>query len=161
MNIYNKQKIKRLSEKNTFNNKVYKQIGALCFKIEEKKLKILLVKSRRSKRWVIPKGWKLATMNSRMSVAVEAWEEAGVQGKVSKRPVGFYHYRKSDKNASFFSCEVKVYSLNVLKLKKKFPEMSERKSKWFSCKDASMMVDEPELKKIILKFQKIITNERN
>ena len=39
--------------------------------------------------------------------------------------------------------------------------MSERKSKWFSCKDASTMVDEPELKKIILKFQKIITNERN
>lgn len=160
MNIYNKQKIKRLSEKKTFNDKVFKQIGALCYKLEEKKLKILLIKSRRSKRWVIPKGWKLATMNSRMSVAVEAWEEAGVQGKVSKRPIGFYHYRKADKDQSFFTCEVKVYSLNVLKLKKKFPEMSERKSKWFSFSDASMLVDEPELKKIFLKFQKVIAKER-
>ena len=160
MNIYNKHKVKRLSKKNTFTDKVFKQIGALCFKIEKNKLFILLIKSRRSKRWVIPKGWKLATMNSRMSVAVEAWEEAGVQGKVSKRPIGFYHYRKANKDGSFFSCEVKVYSLSVFKLKKKFPEMNERKSKWFSSDQASLMVDEPELKKIFLKFQKLIKKQK-
>jgi len=155
MDIYNKQKIKRSSKKNSYNDTVYKQIGALCFKFKEKKLLILLIKSRRSKRWVIPKGWKLESMNSRMSVAVEAWEEAGVQGKVSKRPIGFYYYRKARKDEDFFTCEVKVYSLNVAQIKKKFPEMNERQSKWFSSLEASKLVNEPELKRLILKFERI------
>ena len=94
MNLYTKIKVSRVSDKSTFKERVFQQIGALCYWSNDKNIKILLITSRRSKRWIIPKGWKVDMMSNRKSVALEAWEEAGVQGRVSKRSIGTYYYRK-------------------------------------------------------------------
>ena len=160
MNLYSKIKINRGSDKSSFKDKVFFQIGALCYRVTAKNVNILLITSRRSKRWIIPKGWKVDKMNSRKSVALEAWEEAGVQGQVSKRSIGKYYYRKRSTKNEFFTCAVKVFSLEVKANKKKFPERGQRKLKWVSPAAAIDLVAEPELKTVIKNFEGRIKKER-
>ena len=155
MNVfYSKKKVARDSSKTNFEDKVYNQIGALCYRIANKKIKILLITSRRSKRWIMPKGWKIDKMSNRKSAALEAWEEAGVQGKVSEKPIGTYYYRKRYDAEKFRTCAVKVFAIKVQAMKKKFPEVGERKLKWVDPNKAAFFVLEPELKNLIRKFQK-------
>lgn len=152
MSFYSKEKISRKSLKRTFSEKVFQQIGALCFRKRGHKISILLISSRRSGRWIIPKGWKLDKFNNRKSAALEAWEEAGVQGRVSNRSVGVYFYRKKKTEDTYFTCQVKVFSLQVMKMKKNFPEKNQRKQIWVTPAEAIPLLMEPELKELIKKF---------
>ena len=160
MNLYSKIKISRASDRSSFKEKVFHQIGALCYRITDKNVKILLITSRRSKRWIIPKGWKVDKMSNRKSVALEAWEEAGVQGRVSERAIGTFYYRKRTGKNDFLTCAVKVFGLEVKAKKKKFPEHGQRKLKWVDSEVAINLVTEPELKTVIKKFLGRI-NKRN
>ena len=159
MNLYSKIKVSRGSDKSSFKEKVFHQIGALCYRLTDKNLKILLISSRRSKRWIVPKGWKVEKMSNRKSVALEAWEEAGVQGRVSERSIGTYYYRKRTSNNDFLTCAVKVFSLQVKATKKKFPERGQRKLKWVHSTMAIDLVTEPELKTVIKNFEARIKKE--
>ncbi len=152
MNLYSKIKISRGSDKSSFKEKVFQQIGAICYRSNDKDVKILLITSRRSKRWIIPKGWKVDKMSDRKSVALEAWEEAGVQGRVSDRSIGTYYYRKRSSKNDFLTCAVKVFALEVKASKKKFPERGQRKLKWVKPTLAIDLVAEPELKTVIKNF---------
>ncbi len=152
MNLYSKVKIRRGSDRSSFKEKVFHQIGAICYRITDTNVKILLITSKRSKRWIIPKGWKVNKMSNRKSAALEAWEEAGVQGRVSGRSIGTYYYRKGLNKNDFLTCAVRVFSLEVKVSKKKFPERGERKLKWVNSDVAIDCVSEPELKAIIKKF---------
>lgn len=156
MDLYSKKKITRSSLKTNFDQKVYNQIGALCYKIVDDKTQVLLITSRKSKRWIIPKGWKIDKLSNRKSAALEAWEEAGVQGKVSNRSIGTYDYRKKNDSGDFFTCRVKVYGLRVKSLKRKFPEQGQRQLQWVDANRAIECVFEPELKKLITEFVKSI-----
>ncbi len=160
MNLYSKIKINRGSDKSSFKEKVFHQIGALCYKITDKDLKFLLITSRRSKRWIIPKGWKVEKMSNRKSVALEAWEEAGVQGRVSDRSIGTYYYRKRSSKNDFLTCAVRVFALEVKASKKKFPERGQRKLKWLNAPVAIDVVAEPELKTVIKNFTGRINKQR-
>mgnify|MGYP001169309206 CR=1 FL=1 len=159
MNLYSKIKISRSSDKSSFKEKVFHQIGALCYRFTHKNVKILLVTSRRSKRWIIPKGWKVEKMSNRKSVALEAWEEAGVQGRVSDRSIGTYYYRKRTAKDDFLTCAVKVFALEVKASKKKFPEREQRKLKWVNPTKAIDSVSEPELKTVLKNFSRRIRKE--
>ena len=159
MNLYTKIKVSRRSDKSSFKEKVFQQIGALCYSLSDKNIKILLITSRRSKRWIIPKGWKVDKMSNRKSVALEAWEESGVQGRVSDRSIGTYYYRKRLSKNDFLTCAVKVFALHVKARKKKFPERGERKSKWVNPTTAIDLVTEPELKTVIKNFAARIKKE--
>ena len=53
----------------------------------------MLVTSRGRQRWIIPKGWPHKGRAPHRSAAREAFEEAGVVGKVRRRPVGTFSYR--------------------------------------------------------------------
>ena len=156
MDLYLKKRTSRNSLKSNFEEKVYNQIGALCYKIMDDKTQILLITSRKSKRWIIPKGWKIDKLTNRKSVALEAWEEGGVQGKVSNRSIGTYDYRKKNDSGDFFTCRVKVYGLRVKNLKRKFPEQGQRQLQWVDTNKAIEYVFEPELKKLITEFVKSI-----
>ena len=154
MSFYSKEKMSRKSLKPTFSEQVFQQIGALCYRRKGSKINILLISSRRSGRWIIPKGWKLDKLNNRKSAALEAWEEAGVQGRVSARRVGAYFYRKKKTEDSYFTCQVKVFSLQVMKMKKNFPEKNQRKQIWVTPAKAINLLMEPELKELVKKFHK-------
>ena len=155
MSFYSKEKISRKSLRRTFTEEVFQQIGALCYKKKNDMIYILLISSRRSGRWIIPKGWRFDKFSNQKSAALEAWEEAGVQGKVSKKMIGAYFYRKRSEEEKFFTCEVKVYLLEVKKMKKKFPERNQRKQKWVLLEKAVNLVTEPELKGLIKRFNKL------
>lgn len=127
------------------------QFAALCYRIKNDKLQFCLVTSRRSGRWIVPKGWPMDGETPSDAAATEAFEEAGVIGKVHKRPVGVFSYYKV-RSEDELPCMAVVYPLRVKKVLTKWPEKKERDRKWVSRKKAAAMVDDPELSAIILKF---------
>ncbi len=109
---------------------------------------ILLVTSRTTRRWIVPKGWPMKGLKDRDAAAREAYEEAGVLGRVSEKPAGRYTYwkRMSD---HFVLCTVKLYLLEVERQLPIWAEQNQRRCEWFSTEDAADLVDEPQLSSAI------------
>ena len=128
------------------------QFGALCWRKEKGELQVLLIKSRTSKRWIIPKGWPQDKTTPVKAAAAEAWEEAGVEGKAKPLCLGIYSYDKELAEDGHVPCVVAVFPVRVKKLHKKYPEMGERRRKWFTPKKAATKVDEPELAAMLAGF---------
>ncbi|MEN9850080.1 MAG: hypothetical protein RL128_243, partial [Pseudomonadota bacterium] len=59
------------------------QYGALCWRMHRGKVEVLLITSRDTGRWVIPKGWPIDGLAPAQTAAREAWEEAGVEGDIA------------------------------------------------------------------------------
>lgn len=129
------------------------QFGALCWRHRGKKIEVLLITSRDTGRWLIPKGWPIEGLGPAGSAAREAFEEAGVEGNVSDQPVGYYSYIKTGlrngKRKADLPCVVGVYALHVSRLLDKYPERGERRRKWFAAEKAAQKVAEPELRRIL------------
>jgi 8-oxo-dGTP pyrophosphatase MutT (NUDIX family) len=128
------------------------QFAALCYRMVKGKPEILLVTSRRTKRWIIPKGWPMDGKTPGESALTEAWEEAGVIGKLRPRSLGLFSYLKSIDDKTDLPCVAMVYAVKVKSLAAKYPERGERTRKWFSLKKAAERVNEPELAHIIMAF---------
>ena len=109
----------------------------------------MLVTSRETRRWIIPKGWPKKGKSPHRSAAREAFEEAGVLGAVGRRSVGSFSYAKRLKNGGSVECEVRVFPLEVKRQRKKWPEKEERRIKWLSASKAAEKVKDPVLSKII------------
>lgn len=122
------------------------QFGALCWRAHRGQVEVLLITSRDTGRWVIPKGWPMADTPPCDSAAQEAWEEAGVRGKVAQKALGNYGYDKVLKPGLSHPCAVTVYPLRVERLEVDFPEFKERRRKWFAAAKAARKVAEPELR---------------
>jgi 8-oxo-dGTP pyrophosphatase MutT (NUDIX family) len=112
-------------------------------------MEILLVTSRETKRWVVPKGWPKKRKDPWDSAAREAKEEAGVVGKVSKEPIGSYFYRKRLRSGKIVVCEVQDFGLAVKRQQRSWLEKGQRETAWFSPGDAAKAVQEPILRTII------------
>ena len=127
---------------------VGEQYAAICLRKNsesEDDIEILLITSRDSGRWVIPKGWGMPRKRPHEVAAREAWEEAGVTGKVKKKPLGYYTYVKKVRVGEHVPLLVQVYLLRVNKVADDYPESGQRKLRWFSPEEAAAKVDEPEL----------------
>lgn len=109
---------------------------------------VLLVTTRSTKRWTIPKGWPIKGLKSHEAAGREAMEEAGVAGKCRKQAVGRYLYWKR-KEDHFELCRVRVFPMNVRDILDDWPERAERQRHWFSLPDAADMVEEPGLKAVL------------
>lgn len=125
------------------------QVAALCWRMHKGQAQVLLVTSRDTGRWVLPKGWPMPDRNPDAAAAREAWEEAGVEGKVSAAAIGQYCYDKVLRNRDTLACAVAVYPLRVTNLKSNFPERNERRRKWFSAQEAAHLVAEAELRAML------------
>lgn len=130
-------------------NELRTQFAALCFRQRKGKIQILLVTSRRTKRWIVPKGWPMEGKTPEESALQEAWEEAGVRGKVVGDCLGAYSYAKE---VDGFSCLAMLYPVEVKSLSKKYPEAKERKRRWVGRKKGARLVAEPELARMIREF---------
>jgi 8-oxo-dGTP pyrophosphatase MutT (NUDIX family) len=128
------------------------QFAALCYRIRQGKVQILLVTSRRSKRWIMPKGWPIDGKTPSQTALIEAWEEAGVTGKAKEACLGVYAYGKSHEDADDFACIAMLYPVEVKSLAKKFPEAGQRRRRWVSRKKAARLVAEPDLARLIRAF---------
>ena len=130
-----------------------RQFGALPFREDpDKGLQVLLVTSRDTGRWVVPKGNPIPRLQGHETAAREAYEEAGVEGSVYDMPIGHYVYEKKRRSGDPVDAEVTVYPLRVTRQHYHWPERHERTSRWFSPSRAVLAVDEPELKALILGF---------
>lgn len=111
-------------------------------------LRLLLITSRRTKRWIIPKGWKPRRMKARKAAAREAREEAGIAGKTSKQPLGAFFYAKEQAD-SRTTCKVKVFALSVDGQLAEWKEQGERSLRWCSPDLAAELVSDPGLAELI------------
>ena len=128
------------------------QFAALVYRVKNDKVQVLLVTSRNSGRWIIPKGWPMLGETPSDAAATEAWEEAGVKGKTFDRCLGVYSYYKTRGGSRDLPCLVMVYPIKAKKLEAEYPEHDQRRRKWFSLKKAAKLVTEPELSHIIASF---------
>jgi 8-oxo-dGTP pyrophosphatase MutT (NUDIX family) len=127
------------------------QVGALCWRRSAKGLRILLITSRDTGRWVIPKGWPMRRRSESEAAAREAYEEAGLQGTVSERSIGIYTYLKRI-GSRHQTCVVRVFPLEAQQMLREYPETGQRHSKWFAPDKAARRVDEAELAALIRGF---------
>ncbi|MBF9059938.1 NUDIX domain-containing protein [Rhodobacterales bacterium HKCCSP123] len=129
------------------------QFAALPFRVKKKgEVEVMLISSLDTGRWIIPKGWPMDGMRPAEAAAEEAWEEAGIRGRVFDDVLGLYSYSKWLDEELSLPCIVVVFGLEVSHLDTNFPESGARKRKWLTPKKAAQRVDEPELKQIIAKF---------
>ncbi|MCW5709539.1 NUDIX hydrolase [Shinella sp.] len=144
-----------------FRRPAREQYGALCYRVRKKKpaIEILLITSRDTGRWVIPKGWPMDGKSAAAAAAREAWEEAGVRGNIREAPIGSYNYLKGLPHGLKVDCRVRVFSLSVDDLSENFPEKDERRAEWVTCQEAARRVQEPGLKDLILAFERTMLAE--
>ena len=127
------------------------QFGALCWRVRKNKLQMLLVTTRRTRRWVVPKGWPMDGATPAESAAAEAFEEAGVRGEVSERCVGIFTYTKEMSDGDL-PCVVAVFPIHAGTILDDWPEKDMRRRRWLTPRKAAALVQEPELARILLDF---------
>ena len=126
------------------------QIAALPLSWDRKaRLRVLMVTSRDTGRWVMPKGWEMDGKKPWAAAEIEALEEAGAKGYISRQPVGSYTYDKGLDDGTVLPCIVQVYPMFVSKLKRRWKERKERKRRWFTLDAAADRVDEPDLAELL------------
>jgi 8-oxo-dGTP pyrophosphatase MutT (NUDIX family) len=134
-------------------SKTRTQYGALPFRFSEGSLEILLATSRETKRWIIPKGWPMKGKSPHRTAEREAFEEAGLVGKIQHRSIGSYRYEKKMKDGAFVECQVEVFAMSVSAQRRRWPEYEQRDTRWFAAPEAAAAVQEPELATLIGKLQ--------
>jgi len=130
-----------------------RQVAALCWR-RSPRLEVLLVTSLRTRRWILPKGWPELGLTLGESAAHEALEEAGVEGIVSKTPVGRYHYGKEKRDGTVLPCEVVIFALEVKMQRRNWHEKSQRERLWLTPEQAASRVSEPGIRAILTHFAK-------
>ncbi|MEM1004016.1 MAG: NUDIX hydrolase [Pseudomonadota bacterium] len=132
---------------------VLPQAAALCYRINRGRSEVLLITTRRSGRWIIPKGWPIRGLSAAETAAQEAWEEAGVIGQGGHVKLGEFGYLKRHTEYGPTFCVVEVFSLHVRSILRDFPEKGQRKYKWLSPKKAAQKIVNPDLALILRDFQ--------
>ena len=135
---------------------VLQQAGAIPYTMLDGELRILLVTSRDTGRWLIPKGYVDKGLTPADAAVREAYEEAGIKGAVaSDLPLGFFTYFKKLKSGEDKPASVQVFLLRVEKQCKKWPEMKQRQCGWFKPEEAASLVKEPGLAMLLLRVDEI------
>jgi 8-oxo-dGTP pyrophosphatase MutT (NUDIX family) len=131
-----------------------RQVAALPWRRVGAELEILLITSRETRRWVIPKGWRKKGEPATIAVAREALEETGVGGRVEEQPLGRYRYQKLLKSGRAVPVNVVVYALEVVHEHAEWPEKAVREKLWAPLRRAATLVDETELQALIAGFDR-------
>jgi 8-oxo-dGTP pyrophosphatase MutT (NUDIX family) len=128
------------------------QVAALPWRRKGDGVEVMLITSRESGRWVLPKGWPEDGESFHEAAAREAGEEAGLSGSISEQEIGRYFYAKQLTDGEEVPCEVLVYPLEVDKVAGKWKEKRQRKRKWVSPDAAVGMLKEPDLGTLVSAF---------
>lgn len=129
----------------------FNQSGVVPFRRKNGEIEVLLITSKKKKKWIVPKGFVEFNLTAFESAKKEAYEEAGVIGSTETIELGSYNVKKG-----IGLCHMKIYSLEVIKVVDDYPENDERKRKWFSIKEAADTVSVPELVPMILSLKEKI-----
>lgn len=136
------------------NGTQFLQVGALVYRLKEEAVEFLLITSRGTGRWIIPKGWPMPGKTLAQAALREAYEEAGIRGIVEISSIGAYQYCKYDmpagENGNF---SVDVFAVLYSHQEKKWPERGQRIFEWVTPQEAGNRVSEPQLKDILLNYR--------
>lgn len=128
------------------------QVAALPWRRTEDGVEVMLITSRDTGRWVLPKGWPEEEEALHDAAAREAYEEAGISGGIAEAPAGSYFYNKVHPSGAESPCEVRVFPLEVKEVASKWREKGQRKRKWVKPREAVRMVNESDLGRLIARF---------
>ena len=128
----------------------YAQSAAMPYRWSGKGLQVLVVTSRSRRRWVVPKGLIEAGLTAADSAAKEAFEEAGVEGRIHKRSIGAYSYEKWGG-----VCDVQVFPLAVEYLYDEWDE-DDRIREWVSIAQAVKRLEEKDLQRLVRALPKVV-----
>ncbi|MGY6633992.1 MAG: NUDIX hydrolase [Alkalilacustris sp.] len=129
------------------------QVAALCTRDgADGTPEVLIVTSRGTGRWILPKGWPMAGRTLGEAARQEAWEEAGVRGTVDADPVGHYATEKMTGGGLPVPCRVEVFRLRVSDVHDSFPEAGQRTRRWVKPAKAAELVQEPGLRALLATF---------
>jgi 8-oxo-dGTP pyrophosphatase MutT (NUDIX family) len=131
---------------------VRRQYAALPYRRSRDGLEIMLITSRETRRWIIPKGWPMKRRRARGTAAREALEEAGIRGRMAKDMLGSYTYVKRGLGRRSWPCLVDVFPLEVRVEQDTWREDRQRSRQWFPYIEAAALVTEPGLRQLILAF---------
>jgi 8-oxo-dGTP pyrophosphatase MutT (NUDIX family) len=129
-----------------------RQFAALPYARRDGRCIVLLVTSRETRKWILPKGQPERNKNPCDVAAIEAFEEAGVRGKVAPKPFGEYRTTKRLANGVELPSLVEVYLLAVETVLHDWPERHERERCWVEPGEGAMMVSDGGLVEILLRF---------
>ena len=129
------------------------QYAALPYTTTGGEIRVLLVTSRDTQRWIVPKGWPEKKIKPCDQAAREAFEEAGVQGRATKKPFGSFRYEKRLRKGSV-TCSVDVYLLKVQRELEDWPERGQRSRCWVSLAEAMLIVDDTGLAELLLRLNR-------
>jgi 8-oxo-dGTP pyrophosphatase MutT (NUDIX family) len=133
--------------------KPLKQVAALPFRVgADGRIEVLLITSRDTGRWIIPKGWPMLGRKAHRAAEREAFEEAGLKGQIAASPVGWYRYEKRLDGGLALPCKVRVYPLRVEVQHERWPERDQRTLRWFAPEEAATLVHEDELQQLLAGF---------
>jgi 8-oxo-dGTP pyrophosphatase MutT (NUDIX family) len=128
------------------------QYAALPFMLKNGRPRVMLVTSRGRGRWIIPKGWPEKQLRPHASAAKEAYEEAGILGKIDERSIGSYRYEKRGPSGETATFEVTAYLLEVERELRDWPEKGQRRKRWLAPAKAARLVAEEGLGLLLLQF---------
>jgi len=140
---------------NTRSGAIQKQYAALPYRVTKTRgIEFLLVTSRDSGRWIIPKGWPIAGLKPARTAAQEAYEEAGVRGVVGTKAIGEYSYTKEDRTLGrTLPCKVTVFALLVRRQRRTWPEAHQRRTRWVRPRKALSLIAEKALRLLVAGFE--------
>jgi 8-oxo-dGTP pyrophosphatase MutT (NUDIX family) len=142
-----------------FQRPARRQLAALCYRKGEAGPEVLLITSRNTKRWIIPKGWPMADLSARKTAKLEAFEEAGIVGKVGKQPIGEYRSMKGIGRGMKVRTNIVVYPLKVDEQVSDFPESGQRQVVWLTpdqavnrCQEDGLrhLLESPQVKSLLM-----------
>ncbi len=125
------------------------QYGILPWRKGPQGLEVLLITTRNTRRWLVPKGWPSKSRSPQEGAVREAFEEAGVLGKVGVEPIGSFRYRKRRKSGEVLHCKVVLFAMETTEQKPTWPEKELRECVWCAVPDAAARVSFKSLGKLI------------
>lgn len=128
------------------------QYAALPYRDIDGVRQVMLITSRDTGRWIIPKGWPEKHIKPHEMAAREAFEEAGLLGRIATTPCGLYHYDKRLKSGKARACAVQVFLMSVEQELDSWPEKGQRERRWMDPLDAASMVSEGDLADLLRAF---------
>ncbi|MBD8889988.1 NUDIX domain-containing protein [Roseibium litorale] len=140
------------------------QIAALCYRVmadpgpDGKRCEVLMVTSRGTGRWILPKGWPIMTRKGHKTAEIEAFEEAGVNGKAGKKPFASFQSHKGFRGGFAVPTDVLVYLVEVTGETQDYPELGQRERKWMPIEDAVKIASEPGIARVLSRFNSEMAN---
>ncbi|AXI50224.1 MULTISPECIES: NUDIX hydrolase [Sulfitobacter] len=127
------------------------QVAALCYRETPEGKEVLMITSRDTGRWIVPKGWPIDGLDGAGAALREAWEEAGVsKADIESEPIGYYDYDKGLSEGMTTPVIAQVYLTRVRHIEDEYPEVDLRTRRWMPPKEAAELVAEPDLREILL-----------